>query len=75
MKAAPSGAVQSIRLRNNCLQHDTTTKYLPEANKDQTKQLANYQINYQLHGNLDINKSCNFNKSINIIEYGLENSH
>ena len=41
MKDAPSGAVQSIGLqsRNNCLQHATTTKYLPQANKDQTEQL------------------------------------
>ena len=39
MKAAHTGAVRSIRLQNNCLQHATTTKYLPEANRDQTEQL------------------------------------
>ena len=57
--------MRSIRLRNNCLQHATTTKYSPEANKDQTKQLADYQINYQLHGNLDtqINRQIPINTS------------
>ena len=61
---------------------------MPEANKDQTKQLADYQINYQLHGNLDtqINRQIPINHTVNHallskvqilaikLEYGLENS-
>ena len=51
MKDAPPGAVHCkckvSSYETNCLQH-ATTKYLPEANKDQLKQLSNnnYMVNY-----------------------------
>ena len=80
MKDATPGAVQCrcqvSSYEINCLQHATTTKYLPDANKDQSKQLSsNYMVNY-LFNYRNINKSRTFIKTRNItiiLEYELEN--